>query len=53
MCDLDRSAARLRLGNARILACRSVRAVLRQVIYVRRMHIEHPAVIVDDYDSAI
>ena len=34
-------------------ACRSVRAVRRQVIYVRRMHVKHTAVIVDDYDSAI
>lgn len=34
-------------------ACRSVRATRREAVYVRRIHIEHAAVIVDDYDSAI
>ena len=33
--------------------CRDVWAARRQVVYVRRMHIEHAAVIVEDYDSAI
>ena len=51
-----RSRAEVRRGFGAAMrdsACRSVRAVRRQVIYVRRMHIEHTAVIVDDYDSAI